>query len=212
MDKHVMIAPVGEKPEAIFIGIRDFPVERLILLVQESGMKVAQKVKHDVEKFKIPVHIEELKGNLWEALFEKITKIKNVEGDHKMIINTASAGRMSQCALTSAAFVNGVKAFSIENGETMLLPILKFSYYKMLTDRKMGILKLLYQQKDCCASLEDLSKRTKMSLPLISYHVNGTPKSEGLKDLGLIETSEDKGRTSVQISTMGRLLLKGYVT
>ena len=64
----------------------------------------------------------------------------------------------------------------------------------------------------CCASLEELSKKTKMSLPLISYHINGNLKSEGLKDMGLVETTESKGRIAVQLSTMGRLLLKGYVT
>jgi len=50
-----------------------------------------------------------------------------------------------------------------------------------------------------------------MSLPLISYHVNGNLKSEGLKELGLVETKEIKGRVEVELTTLGRLLLKGYV-
>ena len=62
------------------------------------------------------------------------------------------------------------------------------------------------------SSLEELSKKTKMSLPLISYHINGNLKSEGLKDLGLVETMEEKGRIAVKLSTLGRLLVKGYIT
>jgi predicted transcriptional regulator len=210
MDKYVMVAPVGRNANNIFVGIRDFPTEKLILLSTEKHAKVTHKVKKDMEKFRIPVKVVDIKGNPWENLFEKIAKIKKIEGDN-MLINTSSADRTSQCALTSAAFVNGVKAFSVENNETMLLPILKFSYYKILTDKKMEILKLLYAQSNCCSSLDELSKKSKMSLPLTSYHVNGTLKSEGLKDLGLINVDEGKGKTAVKISTMGRMLIKGYV-
>ena len=211
MDKYVMIAPVGENADAVFMGIRDFPTEKLVLLTPVNKKRVAEKIKRAVDKFKIPVKIVETEGNIWESLFEKISQIVKVEGEKKVIINTSSADRNAQCALTSAGFVNGVKAFAVENNETMLLPILKFSYYKLLTDKKMSILKLLYQDKECCASLEELSKKTKMSLPLISYHVNGTLKSEGLKNLGLVELQESRGRTKIKISMMGQLLIKGYV-
>lgn len=209
--KYTMIAPVGSNPEKIFLGIRDFPTEKLILLATPKRAKLTEKIKKDLSKFKIPVHTVDLTGNLWESLFEKIALIKRAEGEKELILNTSSADRTSQCALTSAAFVNGIKAFSIEGNETMLLPILKFSYYRMLTDKKMSILRLLYQDKSCCASLEELSRKTKMSLPLISYHINGTLKAEGLKDLGLIESDEQRGRTAVRISTLGKMLVKGYI-
>ena len=51
-----------------------------------------------------------------------------------------------------------------------------------------------------------------MSLPLVSYHIHGNRKSEGLKELGLVETKEVKGRVEVTITMLGRLLLKGYIT
>ena len=75
----------------------------------------------------------------------------------------------------------------------------------------MEILKHLGDES-CCASLDELATRTGMSMPLISYHVNGNLKSEGLKELGLVDTLENKGRTDIRISTLGRLLLKGYIT
>ena len=144
-------------------------------------------------------------------MFRKIAEIREIEKDKNILINTATGDRMTTCAATSAAFVNGIKAFSVDNGMTMLLPVLKFSYYKMLTDRKMDILKML-NKPDCCISLEELSKRTKMSLPLISYHINGNLKSEGLKEMSLVETTEKKGRIEIKLSTLGRLLIKGYVS
>ena len=117
---------------------------------------------------------------------------------------------MTTCAATSAAFVNGLKAMSVMGNDAMMLPVLKFSYYSLLTDKKMDIMNLL-NEPGCCSSLEELSKKTKMSLPLISYHINGNLKSEGLKEMGLVETTEQKGRINLKLSMLGRLLLKGYV-
>ncbi len=50
-----------------------------------------------------------------------------------------------------------------------------------------------------------------MSLPLISYHINGNLKSEGLKTMGLVETKEEKGRVSVELTSMGRMIVRGYI-
>src|SRR3989338_5587657 len=141
-------------------------------------------------------------------MFKKIAEYAQFEKN--ILINTATGDRSTTCAATSAAFVNGLKAFSVDNGMAMLLPVLKFSYYKLLTDKKIGILKML-SKPDCCMSLEELSKKTKMSLHLISYHINGNLKSEGLKKMGLAETNEMRGRLEIKLSMLGRMLLNGYV-
>lgn len=211
MGKKIIVAPVGDNMDALYIGIKEFPTERVILLSPENKLEEAKKAQQELKKFSIPVQIIEIKGNVWEDIFQKIAEIKALEKGNEIIINTATGDRMTTCAATSAAFVNGLKAISVDGNNAMLLPVLKFSYYNILTDKKMGILKLL-KQPDCCRSLEELSKKTKMSLPLISYHINGNLKSEGLKDLGLVETEENKGRIAVKLSTLGRLLVKGYIS
>jgi len=210
--KHIVIAPVGDHMEDLFVGIREFPTERIILIADQSRKEDAEKARLDLEKFKIPSQIKMLKseGHIWEKTFEAISEISRIEKDNPLLINVSTGDRNTRCAATSAAFVNGLKAFSVEDSEAMLLPILKFSYYKILTDKKLEILKTV-NNKDCCASLEELSKKTGMSLPLISYHINGTLKSEGLKELGLVETIERKGRVEINLSMMGRLLIKGYL-
>ena len=211
MGKKVVIAPVGDNMDDLYVGIKEFPTERVILITPEDKIDEAKKVQEELKKFKIPVQIAEIKGNVWEAMFQKIAEIKAIEKDKDIIINTATGDKVSTCAATSAAFVNGLKAMSVTDGMAMMLPVLKFSYYNMLTDKKMAILKLL-KKPDCCSSLEELSKKTKMSLPLISYHINGNLKSEGLKDMGLVDTEEEKGKIAVKLSTLGRLLIKGYVS
>ena len=211
--KHVVIAPVGDKPDALFAGIREFPTEKVVLLSTEKAAENAQAIKKDLERFSIPAYIKEIgKGNLWEQMFIAISEVKNIEKDKELLINVSSGDRTSQCAVTSAAYVNGIKAFSVDNGDVIMLPVLKFSYYHALTEKKRDILKFLYKQKECCSSLEELSRKTKMSLPLISYHINGTLKSDGLKTLGLVETANKKRGVSVALSIMGKLLIKGYVS
>ncbi|MFH1592563.1 MAG: DUF6293 family protein [Candidatus Woesearchaeota archaeon] len=215
--KHTVIAPIGDYMDSLFVGIREFPTERIILLTDKDRKEDALKSKAELEKFKIPVQIKELPGNshVWEEIFEAIADIKKNLGNNPLLINVATGDRDTRCAATSAAFVNGIRAFSVDKDQAVLLPILKFSYYKMLTEKKLSILKVLFEsgdgEKKCCASLEELSKKTGMSLPLISYHINGTMKSEGLKELGLIETIEKKGRIQIDLSMMGRLLIKGYI-
>ncbi len=210
---HTVIAAVGENMDSLFVGIREFPTKRIILVTHEDKLELAEKTKKDLEKFKIPVQIKKVEGNPWESIFEAVKEIKEIEGDDKNLIINAASGDAgaNKCALCSAAFVNGLKAFTVNKDEVMLMPILKFSYYKILTDKKMDILKFLYNNKDCCASLEDLSKKLKMSLPLVSYHINGNLKSEGLKEMGLVMADEWKGKIKISLTLLGKLLVKGYV-
>tara|TARA_Y100000310_G_scaffold345759_1_gene469386 strand:- start:2298 stop:2933 length:636 start_codon:yes stop_codon:yes gene_type:complete len=210
MEKNVIVAPVGDNMDALYVGLREFSTERVILLAPPNRLVEAEAAAKDLERFKVPCNIVKIKGNLWEDMFKKIGEISNGGKDKSIIVNTATGDRMTTCAATSAAFVNGIKAFSVENGNTMLLPILKFSYYKMITDKKMEIMKVL-SQPDCCVSLNELSKKTKMSLPLISYHINGNLKSEGLKEMGLVDVNEKKGKIEIKLSTLGRMLMNGYL-
>ena len=210
MKKYLVIAPVGENIENLYVGLREFPSERIILLTPEKHLTKARSVAQDLERFKIKAKIEEITGHSWEGIFQKIAEIKDIEKDHEIIINTSTGDSITQCAGTSAAFVNGLKAIAISGNDIMLLPVMKFSYYKLLTDKKMMLLKILASEK-CCGSLEELSKELGMSLPLISYHINGNLKSEGLKDLGLVETEENKGRVQVRLTLLGKMLVKGYI-
>ena len=195
---------------ALFIGIKEFPTEKIYLLAPADYMKAADKSVKDLDRFGIPSKIIEIKGEVWEDMFRKIGEIIELEAGKNVIINTATGDRMTTCAATSAAFVNGIKAFSVEKGMAMLLPVLKFSYYRILTDKKMMILEIL-SKPNCCISLEELSRKTKMSLPLISYHINGNLKSEGLKKMGLVDTEAKRGRVEIMLSTLGKMLIKGYV-
>ena len=209
--KIVLVAPVGDYMDELFVVVRDFQLERIVLIAPPERLNSAKKTKDSLAKFRIPVQIIEIKGSIWEEMFKAISEVKAAEKDRDIIVMTSTGDRTTSCASTSAAFVNGLKAIVVRNNEPVMLPVLKFSYYKLLTDKKMELLQLLYRKKDCCSSLEELSKKAKMSLPLISYHINGNLKSEGLKSLGLVETAEKKGKVDVKLSMLGRMLVRGYI-
>jgi DNA-binding transcriptional ArsR family regulator len=207
----IIVASVGEKIDDLFLAVREFPTEKIILISCPHRKEETKKSVFDLEKFKIPVEVVEAHENVWEDTFRIVHSIKRANEGKDILINVSTGDTISRCAMTSAAFVNGLKAFSVTNNAISMLPVLKFSYYSLITDRKMKILKALHENPDCCASMEELSKKCEMSLPLVSYHINGNSKSEGLREMALVETNERGGKTSVDLSLMGRILMNGYV-
>lgn len=209
--KSIIVAPVGTNIDALFVGVREFPTEKIVLIAHEKYKDEARRAEKDLKKFRVPVSVVDISGDIWEETFRAIAEIKKTAAKN-IIVNVGAADVMTQCAATSAAFVNGLKAFSVVDSDIMLLPVLKFSYYKLIPKRKMEIIQCLSNEKDCCASFEELSKKLRMSLPLLSYHINGSRKSEGLRSMELVETAEKRGKIEIRLSTLGRLIVKGYVT
>ncbi|MBI4018167.1 MAG: winged helix-turn-helix transcriptional regulator [Candidatus Aenigmarchaeota archaeon] len=208
--KNIIVAPVGRNLDALFTGLREFPTEKVILIATENNLEHAKKAKHDLDKFKVPSSIIEIRGDVWEETFKIIADMKK-STDKEILVNVSSGDEIAQCVALSAAFVNGLKAFGVNKNEVMMLPVLKFSYYRLIPEKKMKIIHFLSNNRDCCASFEEMSKKLGMSLPLLSYHVNGNIKSEGLKQMGLVETHNMKGRLEVKLTKLAELLLKGYI-
>lgn len=208
--KYTVIAPIGNNMDALYVGIREFPTRKIILLFTQENTAKVKNTKKELEKFKIPVETIEIKGNMMEDVFRIFTKIKNVEKEENILVNVATGDMMDSCIALSAAFVNGLKAFAVMDDQPIVLPVMKFSYYKLISEKKMKILKILFNQDS--TTLEGISKEMKMSPPLLSYHINGNKESQGLIQLGLAETSSDsKGLIELKITTLGRMIINGYI-
>lgn len=210
MDKHTVAGHIGDNWDAIVTGIRNFPTEKFYLLTPEERKQEAMKAKEEMEDdLGIETTIVELRGDLWESTFRAVSALKR--DNSNLVMNVAATeDNILQCVATSAAFVNGLKAFGVQDGEPKPLPVMKFSYYRMLTEKKRELLEAL-NTPDCCASLQELGDKTEMTLPLISYHVNGNSDSPGLIDLGLAETTNEGRRTTIHLTPLGRMLVRGHV-
>lgn len=211
MEKKIIVAPIGEDLDSLFVGIKNFPTDKLILITDNNSMQQALIAKEAVEKFKIQVAIKEIKSMNVENIFECIAEIKQIEDNTRLIINSSAGNKFSSCAVTCAGYVNAIKSFFVIGDDVVVLPILRFSYYKLLTDKKMELLKMLYKNENCCSSLEELSQTTKMSLPLVSYYINGSINTEGLEAMGLVDVEKVRGKIHIRLSTLGRMLVKGYI-
>ena len=206
---YTVIAPVGDNLDALFIGMKEFPTEKLFLITPKANLRKARKLEKKLRVFSIPVIVKETNGNMMEDMFSSFGEICAQHNHDDLIVNVATGDRLSTCAALSAAFANGLKAFGVMDKKPMLLPIMKLSYYNELTASKFKILTAL--DPEHLLSLTELGNKTRMSLSLLSYHLNGTLKYKGLLQLRLVEVKEQNKNLLVKLSQMGSLLLKGYV-
>lgn len=210
--KYNIVAPLGDNLESIYAVVREFPTEKIYLLSTGKHRERLDELKAVADKLRIGVQVIDIKGGLLEGMFKTFAQMKSAVNEDSLLINVSSGDNLENCAALSASYVNGLKALAVMDDKLMMLPVLKFSYYRLLPERKLAILQFLKTQPDCCSSLEDLAERTKMSLPLMSYHVNGNSKAEGLITMGLVETHVGpRGKTQVMLTELGRLIAMGDV-
>jgi len=207
---HTIIAPVGDNPTALFIGMKAFPTEKVILLTTKEHLKKAKRLSEKLEEFTIKTEIKELQGNILEATFQAFANLCFIYDNEDLIVNVATGNHTTTCAALSAAYANGLKAFDVMGDMTVLLPILKLSYYHELSENKMEILRTLDEKE--FEQISKIAQRLQMSISLLSYHINGNHKYKGLKDHRLIETKMEGKSLHVKLSSMGRMLLKGYIS
>jgi len=206
---YTVIAPVGDNLQAIFIGMKEFPTERVVLVSETKNLKEADGLKRKLEDFTIPTEIIEIEGNLMGEMFKIFGGLCSKYEEDKILVNVATGDKMSTCAALSASFANGLKAIGVEGGKTMVLPIIKLSYYNELSDSKLNILENMDTGE--FVSMQELSKKLDMSISLLSYHINGNYKYKGLKDFRLVDVKSKSKNLYVRLSKMGELILKGYI-
>lgn len=206
---YTLIAPVGDNSKALFVGMKEFPTEKVILLSTKDNLKRAKKLSKKLEDFTIKTDIKELQGNILETIFQIFANLCSIYDTENLIVNVGTGNHSTTCAALSAAYANGLKAFDVMGDMTVLLPILKLSYYQELSENKMVILRSLNQKE--FEPIIKVAERLKISISLLSYHINGNNKYKGLKDHRLIETEMVGKSLYVKLSSMGRMLLKGHI-
>ena len=212
--KTLQIATLGPDVDPVLVGIRILPVHKLYLIHLESDKLVAQKLirdlssvlKVDVESHSVPS--TDVLTHVLEGVAGILQRERENFGD--VLFNVSSGEKLLGCAALSAAFVNGLKAFAAVNGEPLLMPILKFSYDRIISQTKLDILKALNKNGGGAGSLEELSELTNYGKPLLSYHIQGAEDSQGLEALGLVEVHRgDRGKSVIKATTLGKLLTLG---
>jgi len=210
----LQIATLGPDTDAVLVGIRTLPIHKLYLIHLETDKPIAQKMTYDLSSvLKVDVESHPIPNNdILTHVLEGVAGIltREKENFEDVIFNVSSGDKLLGCAALSAAFVNGLKAVAIVRGEPMLLPVLKFSYDRLVSQTKLDILKALQKKGGEVESLEELRELTGYGKPLLSYHIQGAEDSQGLVDLGLVEVRRgERGKSMIHATTLGKLLTLG---
>lgn len=212
MARTLQIAAVGEDIDPILIGVREYPVAKLVLLYTKQHERTAIDLAKKFGIVKLPVELVSVGTNVLIDTLRTVTRIVQDESSKydDVVINASGGDRMHSCAILSAAFVNGVKAVGVENNACFALPVLKFSYDELISEPKIKILKAIEGLGGKVDSLNELGASSGVEKSLLSYHIRGGRDRKGLEELGLIEVDRARqGRLVIRLTSMGKLMLMG---
>ncbi len=181
--KVLQVATVGENPDAVFVGVRSFPITKLILLHTPEFASAAHEVARKAGLIRLDVSVHRIEGEPLLGCLRFVSELLQNERSRfdEIIVNTGSGPRMMTCALLAAAFVNGVRAIDVKGDMPVALPVLKFSYSELVSDAKVAILRALDRIGGTSMSLEELAHICAMDKTLLSYHIRGGRGSKGLE-------------------------------
>lgn len=209
--KTLQIAVLGGNEDAVFVGLRNFPAHKLILVAPPDFTSQADALSGKLTgTLKLPVGIVQVKDSTIPAMLEAVGQIirKEAETFQDFLINVGSADKHLTSAGVTAAFVLGIKAFDVMGEQPLALPVMNFSYTQAITEPKLEILRAIEGAGGDVESLEKLSAASNYGKPLLSYHIRGSEDSRGLEGLGLVEVERGKrGRLRVKLTALGRTLL-----
>ena len=213
--KTLQIATFGsDGQDGIALGIRSFSVHKLALICFNSDKNRADDFAKKIGSvLGIPITITIVtKENVVRDTMESINDILNLHAKEfdQILLNVSSGDKLIGCAALSAAFINGIQAFGMDDTHTLplLMPVLKLSYNEIISEAKIKILKSINTAGGLVESLDQLEQISGYGKPLLSYHVQGAKDSKGLADLGLVEVEKgDRGKISARLTTLGKLLV-----
>jgi len=209
--KTLQIALLGGDEAAVFVGLRNFPAHKLVLIASPEAGEQAKTISAKLsDTLKLTVGIVEIKETSVQSVLEAIGRLvrRPADGFEDFLINFGSAGKRLACAGVTAAFIYGVSAFDVYGENAEPLPVMRFSYAEAITSPKIAILRAIERAGGQIESLETLTNIMNFGKPLLSYHIRGSQVSRGLESLGLVDIERGKrGRLQVKLTPLGRTLL-----
>lgn len=211
--KTVQIATVGEDTGGVLSGVRNAPVNKLVLICYERDKDIAKRLATSVmETLKTDTEVYDTvrPEHCYKDIMQVFSQIleKNKPNYDSFLLNVSSGDKMICIAAAVTSFILGFEAFFCKGDQCVMLPPMKLSYTEMVSEVKMNILRALDKAGGAVESLDELGKLTNYGKPLLSYHIHGSEDARGLIDLGLAEaTRHSRGKTKVTLTTLGKMLL-----
>lgn len=209
--KTLQMAILGDNEEAVFVGLRNFPAHKLVLIATtESNAQAKQLAGKLTDTLRLAVEIMPIPDSTVQTMLDAVGELvkKETEGFQDFLINVGSASKHLTCAGVTAGFIHGIRTFDVIGDRPEVLPVMKYGYTQTVTEPKLEILRAIERSGGDVESLEKLSALANYGKPLLSYHIRGSRDSKGLEGLGLVEIERGKrGRLRVKLTPLGRTLL-----
>jgi hypothetical protein len=211
--KTLQIATVGEDSGGVLAGVRNAPVNKLVLICYDHEKEVAKRLSTSMSETlntDVEIHDTVRLEHCYKDMMQVFSQImeKNRAQFDDFLLNVSSGDKMICIAAAVTSFILGFKVFFCKGDECVMLPPMKLSYTEMVSEVKLNILRALDKAGGQVDSLDELSKLTNYGKPLLSYHIHGSEDARGLIDLGLAETvRHSRGRSKVTLTTLGKMLL-----
>jgi DNA-binding transcriptional ArsR family regulator len=208
--KHVIVAPFEQDIDAVIASTAAYPARKIILLAPPSAAPHLAEAQKTVSARRIPVETAHLSADAdFDAVFDALNKIRQENAGESLLIDLGSAGKSLLAACLSYAHLYGIDAIHTRQGRTIEYPIPGVAFFEFVKGKKLDILAQV-AKKDCCDSMEDVSRKVGLSASLVSYHLYGTAKNPGLIELALVEPVRNKNRVVLRLTLLGKLVAKQY--
>ncbi len=204
-----VIGPDSDALDVLRRSLSDFPARRVALLHSDAFNRQAGRVQTALSRNGVAADLVRVDGLSFESLFSAVSCLAEAHASDRLLLSV-DTDHATSCIMLSAACGNGVQAIGLVHGCMVAYPIMRFSYQNALSDKKMALLSFLVQRNGA-NTLESISAALGMSMPLVAYHVHGTPEKPGLERLGLVSTARAMGRVKVTPTQLGRLIDQGQV-
>ena len=124
--KTLQIATFGaDGQDGIALGIRSFSVHKLALICFSSDKNRAEDfAKKIISVLGVPITITIVtKENVVRDTMESVNEILNLHANEfeQVLLNVSSGDKLIGCAALSAAFINGIQAFGMDDTHTVPL-------------------------------------------------------------------------------------------
>ena len=160
----IMVVPSGDKMKNIIDSLEYYKPKKIHIISIDKYSSESEGFKLFMEKKGYDVNLIKIGDNIWENVLTKVGDMVcshsslSRDYENRFVIHTDTGDSLLRSVMTVAAFVNGMRALSYDGGKTQLLPIFKLKYQTPLTDKKMQILRILYEDITCCKSFDELSQ------------------------------------------------------
>ena len=202
----VQVAFISGKPsEALVSSLSRLPLDSLVLVCRREDLALV-KARADVIRplLGVDVSIEPLEGDLIESAVEILSRLV-AEFGGEVIVNLGGADAELAVVGLSAAYLLGLRTFTISDGKLLELPVVRKPILSFISKEKVEVLVALLGSGDW-STLEDLSGLTKRGRAVLSYHIHGSERTPGLADMGLVEVRRRGKVTEVSLTPTGRAL------